>query len=180
MQWRRRRSRRIRRSRNPEQSARAHLVRPETSRSFLCPFPRKGRAERMDGSPRPRRHLLSNAARGSVHPRTGCTAVCALTGHTIQRAEKPRDRPKTQETACVPHADGLFGLLHVPRNCRFCRHAAWFVRTAARTRTWTVRPILLRSSSFAGHAQLRALSAWQGMRAGVHRPLSHGSRTFHP
>jgi hypothetical protein len=41
--------------------------------------------------------------------------------------------------------DGFCGLLHVPRNCRFCRHAAWFGRTAARTCTWTVRPTQLRA-----------------------------------
>jgi hypothetical protein len=55
------------------------------------------------------------------------------------------ERPRIAVFACVPHADGLCGLLHVPRNCRFRRHAAWFVRTAARTCTWTVRPILLRA-----------------------------------
>jgi hypothetical protein len=90
-------------------------------------------------------------------------------------------RPGSRYFACVPHADGFCGLLHVPRNCPFCGHAAWFGRTAARTCTWTVRPTLLRAliasqgtpsasrfTRFAGHAR-RRLS-----------PLSRGSRTFHP
>ena len=56
-------------------------------------------------------------------------------GHQVKAA-----RHGSRYYACVPHADGFCGLLHVPRNCRFCRHAAWFGRTAARTCTWTVRP----------------------------------------
>ena len=88
--------------------------------------------------------------------------VCVLTEHTILRAQlakDPQDGHRSRYCALRSARDGLCGLLHVPRNCRFRRHAAWFGRTAARTCTWTVRPTLL-----------RALSASQGMRAGVCRP----------
>ena len=82
-------------------------------RSSLFLLPLKGRAERktvrrIRGATCCRTQLMA------PYTPKRCTAVCALTGHTIQRAEIPSGSPKTQETACVPHANGLCDLLHVP------------------------------------------------------------------
>ena len=42
--------------------------------------------------------------------------------HTGKVRREP-DRPQNTGVACVPHANGFFGLLHVPRN----RHSRWRV-----------------------------------------------------
>jgi hypothetical protein len=63
------------------------------------------RAERQGVSPRPRRPLRMRAAR--VRHTGGGPTQPAL----ISWAEP---KPRTQILACVPHANGLCGLLHVP------------------------------------------------------------------
>src|SRR5687768_17767844 len=73
-------------------------------------------------------------------PYTACVPLRVTRSWESENAKGSRDGHGSRYFACVPHADGLCGLLHVPRNCPFCGHAAWFGRTAARTCTWTVRP----------------------------------------
>ena len=70
-------------------------------------FP-KGRAERLGETPRPRRPRVS--------------AGIPYAKHTGKVRREP-DRPQNTGVACVPHANGFFGLLHVPRN----RHSRWRV-----------------------------------------------------
>src|SRR5436190_14827666 len=78
-----------------------------------CSFSPSGACGTLDGSPRPRRHVLPNAAHGSVHPEQVDGGVCPRGSHD-PAGRITAGSPKTQETACVPHADGLCGLLHVP------------------------------------------------------------------
>ena len=98
------------------------FVRPETSRSFLSPYPPKGRAERR----------AFHRARGarctdtqSAHP-----APCAYStgqpsldksngGATFNFPLSKAARPGSRYCACVPHADGLCSLLHVPGRAAF-------------------------------------------------------------
>ena len=122
------------------------------------------------GSPRQRRHELLSNSRGPLRKRA--QGGGALAGAPILRAEQTLRIAAEAGKRLRSARDGLCGLLHVPRNCRFRRHAAWFGRTAARTCTWTVRPSLLRAC-----ALRRARPAWrfrasQAMRAGVCRPCS--------
>ena len=51
----------------------------------------------MDGSPRPRRHLLSNAARGSVHPEQVHGSVCPRGSHDPAGPNNPRDRRRRSQ-----------------------------------------------------------------------------------
>ena len=88
-------------------------------------FPPKGRAERQGVSPRPRRHVPEHMA------------PCAESTRQTQ--------PRKQHYACVPHANGLCGLLHVPGVVTGA-DAPPFVRAVARTCTWTVRPFCRRLS----------------------------------
>ena len=85
-----------------------------TGRLLLSSSSPEGACGTLDGSPRPRRHALSNAAHGSVHPEQVDGGVCPRGSHD-PAGRTTAGSPKTQETACVPHANGLCGLLHVPK-----------------------------------------------------------------
>ena len=90
---------------------------PRTCRSSVAfPIP-KGRAERLGETPRPRRPHCCGQPYAFRH-----TAPMRLSAHgQVQLISEP-DRPQNTGVACVPHANGFFGLLHVPRNCRSRRH----------------------------------------------------------
>ena len=68
--------------------------------------------------PRPRRPHCCGQPYAFRH-----TAPVRLSAHgQVQLISEP-DRPQNTGVACVPHANGFFGLLHVPRN----RHSRWRV-----------------------------------------------------
>ena len=67
-------------------------------------FPCKGRAERLGGSPRPRRHVLGT--HGTRCLLRGMWLRAPLEGHTVVAACYG-SRPRKQETTCVPHATVL-------------------------------------------------------------------------
>src|SRR5436190_12056758 len=90
-----------------------------------CSFSPSGACGTLDGSPRPRRHALSNAAHGSVHPEQVDGGVCPRGSHD-PAGRTTAGSPKTQETACVPHADGLEQLAACP-GTRCCCPAIPFV-----------------------------------------------------
>ncbi len=80
------------------QTARASELQTRVIASVLCPardkpvalllIPR-GACGTMDGSPRPRRHVLSNAARGSVHPEISARPCVPSRVTRSSRAEQP-------------------------------------------------------------------------------------------
>ena len=93
------------------------LVRLQGSPVVCCLSDPKGRAERLGETPRPRRPHCCGQPYAFRH-----TAPMRLSAHgQVQLISEP-DRPQNTGVACVPHANGFFGLLHVPRNCRSRRH----------------------------------------------------------
>ena len=81
----------------------------------------------------------------------GCgQPVCRFRGTRAVAQPNAEDRwaepgRRKQIFACVPHANGLCGLLHVPGVVTGA-DAPLFVRAVARTCTWTVRPCCRRLS----------------------------------
>jgi hypothetical protein len=124
-------------------------------RFFSCRLPqtlKEGvRNDRAFHRARGARMVWMRAARMPLARHTGGGPASAA------KIAKSRTGPRKQIVACVPHANGLCGLLHVPRNCRFCRHVPG---------SCGLPP---------GHAL-----GPSARRAGVNRLLLRGSRTFHP
>ena len=82
----------------------------------LVRFPKKGRAERLGVSPRPRRHGCRNAV--DTH---GALRLLTLQGTGQPYARRAHGRavdednpPQKQDNACVPHAMDFAACLHVP------------------------------------------------------------------
>ena len=105
-------------------------------RPVFCPAP--GLAGRP--VPFPRRGVRNDRA---FHRARG--AMCREAhGNRVLRSTR-QTQPRKQQYACVPHANGLCGLLHVPGVVTGA-DAPPFVRAVARTCTWTVRPFCRRLS----------------------------------
>ena len=118
----------LRRTRASELQARVIapcFVRPQGLPVFSVPFSRRG----------VRNDRAYHRARGAM-----CEHMASVCFRTRQQQQ-----PRTQIVACVPHADGLFGLLPCPRGVT-CADVTPFVRAVARTCTWTVRPSCRRLS----------------------------------
>ena len=97
------------------------------------------RARRSSCSFSPRRGVRNDRA---FHRARG--AMCRSTWLRVLESTR-QTQPRKQLYACVPHANGLCGLLHVPGVVTGA-DAPPFVRAVARTCTWTVRPSCRRLS----------------------------------
>ena len=115
------------------------------SPSSFCPLPlEEGRAERQGEEPRPRRpHLLDASTPYAVVVATSYGGPARLWAHgeaQLKCRKTTQAGPASDAVfACVPHADGLFGLLDVPGMATYASVPP-FVRAVARTCTRAVRP----------------------------------------
>jgi hypothetical protein len=107
------------------------------SRSSVRPFPPMGRAERLGEEPRPRRpHCCGQPA---------CRRHTSG-GPTQRRRSLSRTGPREAGLRLRSAREWTFRLAACPQELSLLPTRAWFVRTAARTCTWTVRPTRRRQS----------------------------------
>ena len=119
-------------------------------RSSLFLFPRRG----------VRNDRAFHRARG---------AMCRSTWRRVLESTR-QTQPRKQRYACVPHANGLCGLLHVPGVVTGA-DAPPFVRAVARTCTWTVRPSCRRLSPSAFRVSDPHCVQGSGIVAAIRIPL---------
>ena len=120
--------------------------------------------------------LALERACGTTGRFTAPAAPCANTWLPCALRTRQKQKPRTQLDACVPHADGLCGLLHCPRGVT-CADADPFVRAVARTCTWTVRPCCRRLPPSASTVVSGPTRPGRGSVAATRIPL-HISKTL--
>jgi hypothetical protein len=113
------------------------FVRPGEAGRPVRPFPPMGRAERLGEEPRPRRPHCCGQPACRWH---------TSGGPTRRRRSLSRTGPREAGLRLRSAREWTFRLAACPQELSLLPTRAWFVRTAARTCTWTVRPTRRRQS----------------------------------